>query len=804
MGKGLEGLNVLELGGGITAAVATKLMADLGATVVKVEPPGGDPARAEGPFRGGVPDPEAGGLFLGLNANKRSLVLDLAAPQERERLHRLIARADVLVHNVAPAAQAALGIDPKRFAALNPRLVQLSITPYGMTGPYRDYAEADLTLIHGGGWGYVCPSPGMTPDLPPLKPFGRHALIQAGLHGGFVALAAAFDAMHSGRGEVIDLSVHEVVASLLGRHLMEHTYTGRIPTRLTPRTNCPSGFFPCKDTAVFIHVSEEAQWKRFVTMLGRPELAEMEGFHPREVRGANSAQVEAALLPLLAEWTAEELFLAAQENRVCVCQVFGFDGLAAHEHLRARGFVAEQHHPRAGRIVMPGAPYALQGDWWALRSPAPALGELNGQGDDVFGEPPALRRGARRPNGRDRRPLAGIRVLDFTWVWAGPYTTFCLSNLGAEVFKVESAHRPDRTRRANNYPPELGSGLNRMGTFNALGQGKKSVSLNLATDEGKALARRMALACDVVISNFGTGVMERLGMGAADLHAEKPDLVIAAISGFGHTGPYRRYTGYGQAICAQGGLSAQTGYPGGEAQEVATAYGDPNAAIYVAFAIAAALVARDRYGGGQFIDASLWETMAATSFEGWLNHALGNPPYKPMGNRDPRCAPHNLYRCRGDDAWLALAVTREAQWPALCAAMGQPALAADPRFADHAARKAHEDELDALIGAWAAGQDPWEATARLQAAGVAAFPSVNLKELVEDPHLAARDFFTRIPHPEVGVRLCPGTPWRFRHRPWAVPDRAPLLGEHTDAVLGGVLGLDAAELATLRAAGALE
>ncbi|MBI4081698.1 MAG: CoA transferase [Candidatus Lambdaproteobacteria bacterium] len=809
MSKGLEGLKVLELGGGIPAATATKLLADLGATVVKVEPPGGDPVRRRAPFRNGTPDPECSGVFLNLNANKRSIVLDYATPAGRDRLDPLAREADILIHGFQHRELAALGIDQERFSAVNPGLVVVAITPFGLSGPYRDYAAADLQLIHAGGWGYLCPQPGSDPALPPIKPFGQHALVQAGLHAACVALAAQHAATRDGVGERIDLSVQEVVALLLGKSLLDYTYAGRVFTRLGKRANCPSGFFPCKDTDIFIHVSEEAQWKRLVTLLGKPELAEREGFHPREVRGENAALVEAELKPLLAKWSAEELFVKAQENRICACQTFRYEGLTTHEHLRARGFVVPHEHPRAGKLVLPGAPYRLDHGWWNIRRPAPLLGEANAEQARAFGAADAARAAWRAPRaapagGQPGRPLAGVRVLDFTWVWAGPYATLLLASLGAEVLKVESKHRPDRTRRAINFPQELGPGLDHCGTFNNLCQAKQSVSLNLSHPEGVAQARALARSCDVVISNFGTGVMEKLGMGREALHAANPHLVICAISGFGQTGPYRHFTGYGQAIVAQGGVSAQTGYEGGKPTEVATAYGDPNAGVYAAFAIIAALAARERFGGGQFIDVSLWETMVATGFEGWMNHTLGNLPYQPMGDHDPYWAPHNLYRCAGQDAWVALACTEEGHWQALSRAIGRPELADDPRFRSAALRKRHERELDALLGAWCAPRDPWSVTRALQAAGVPSFPSLDMQQLAEDPHLKARDYLMWHHHPKVGVRATNGMPWRFVNRPWVVPGRAPLLGEHTEAVLETVAGLTPAEIARLREEHALE
>ncbi|MCZ6841511.1 MAG: CoA transferase [SAR324 cluster bacterium] len=811
MGQGLQGVKVLELAAGVAAALAGKLMADLGAEVVKIEPPGGDPARQRGPFRGGAPDPEASGLYLALNANKRSLELDLCGEAGQSALEELAGRTQLLIHDHPPARMQGLGLDYARFAALNPGLVMLSITPFGLDGPYSAYQAAELNLIHASGWGYNCPGPGMDPALPPIKPFGQHACIQAGLHGATAAMATLYGVLQGGPGEHIDLSVQEAALTCLGRHMVNYTYAGAIDSRLRERAYAPNGFYPCKDGIIYLVTIEEDQWQRLLELMGNPAWAQDERFQTKFKR----AQVEEELNPHLeaffAQWCVDDLYRACQERRICVAPVYGYDQLLADPHLQARGFVQAQTHPVAGALPMPGAPYLLKVPWWSLRSPAPRLGEANNCIDELLqgnggtaatgGAPcidPSARAGAQAP-----LPLQGVRVLDFTWVWAGPHGAMMLANLGAEVLKVESPDRPDLLRRSAIIPTGMQPGINRAGTFNQMGQGKKSVGVDLSHPGGLALVKRLAAECDVVISNFSTGVMDRFGLGAADLHRINPELIVAAISGFGQTGPCKDFIGYGQAIVPLSGISAQTGYEGQGPSEVATAYGDPNAGITMAYGVVAALAARAMHGGGQYLDISLWEAMAASGFEGWMNHALGNPPHLPMGNRDPVWAPHNCYRCAGEDNWISIAVTEEAHWQALCREMDNDILPENDRFRTAQARKANEGVLDEIISAWCAPRERWELTRRLQDAGVPAFPSLSTKDLAEDPHLHARSYFGHAPHPEVGELLHTGLPWRMRNRPSGVIGPAPLLGEHTDEVLNDVLGLEGEEIARLRAEGVL-
>ncbi len=802
-GQALQGLCVVEVGGGFAAPMAGKVLADLGATVVKVEPPEGEPARRRGPFRGGVPHSEASGTFLALNANKRSLVLDLAAEPGRARLATLVERADLLIHDLQPRAMAAAGLDYTAFAERNPGLVMLSITPFGLTGPHKDYAASELTLIHGGGLAALCPDGSSHPGRPPLKFPGHHALLQAGLHGAAVALGACQGAREQGVGEHIDISVLEVLGLLLGRHFPAYTYKGVVETRLTRNITAPSNFFPCADGQLFLIAVEEGQWQRLVELMGHPEWTRSPLAADLASRGRNQDFVTEHLCAWTRTWKAEDLFHACQQRRIGAAPVYTHARIASDAHLLERRFFVTQRHPAAGDVVMPGSPYRMRKPWWALRTPAPRLNEAAGEEPRLF--PP--RPGEQPPAARADlpRPLAGVRVLDLSWVWAGPHATLLLAYLGADVVKVESAARPDLARRLDVFPKGMAGGVNRSGYFNTVCQAKRSIAVNLAHPGGLALVKRLAARSDVVMSNFATGVMERLGLGAEELQRQRPELIVAAISAFGQTGLYRDYTGYGPLMPPIGGMCAGTGYAeDGLPQNLRIAYADPNAGVYAAIAILAALRARRPGALGQVIDVSLWEPLLCTAFEGWMNHTLGGAPHTPMGNHDVRHAPYNTYRCRGEDAWVAISVTSDAQWQGLCAALQRPDLAADAGLATIPARKAREVELDALLSAWCAGREPWAITELLQAHEVPAYPCLDFRGVAENPQLRARAFFSRLPHPEVGAIDHAGVAWKLSRRPNGVPAPAPLLGQHTDEVLRELLNCDAVEIADLRQAGAIE
>jgi benzylsuccinate CoA-transferase BbsF subunit len=494
--------------------------------------------------------------------------------------------------------------------------------------------------------------------------------------------------------------------------------------------------------------------------------------------------------------------------------------LATQEQLRARHFFVDVSHPRAGTLTYLGSPYQLHEPWWQIRRAAPLLGEHN---DEVkaslkqvqsslrqvktsFGpvkaglaEQERLRTAnseLRTP--KPRLPLAGIRVADFTWAWAGPFCAMQLAYLGAEVIRVESHARPDGARRVPIHPPGVTPSINTSGYFNQWNQGKKSLALNLSKPEAVAIAKQLVQKCDVIVENFATGVMDRLGLGYEDLRKVKPDLIMASISGYGHTGPQRHYMGYGPATAPLAGLSSLTGYVGGPPQEVGISYGDPHAGLNAAVAICAALAARQRTGKGQYIDVSLWEAMATLVPEGWMDYAMNQTQPARMGNRDPLMAPHNCFRCAGKDQWVTIACGTDEEWQALCRAIGKPTLKSEARFRTARDRKANEDALEQLLTAWTETQDKWEVTRTLQAVGVAAFPTMTGKDLVEDPHLNERGFFVRLPHPEVGVRTHTGIPWLLTYAPNGVRAPAPLLGQDTDQVMRDVLGYADQEIARLK------
>lgn len=400
-------------------------------------------------------------------------------------------------------------------------------------------------------------------------------------------------------------------------------------------------------------------------------------------------------------------------------------------------------------------------------------------------------------------PLSGIRVLDFTWAWAGPFCTLQLAHLGAEVIRIETTARPACPTRL--LPPFADDvpGPNRAGYFNQYNQGKKSILMNLARPEAVELVGEMVKQCDIVADNFAAGVMDKLGLGYDKLRKFKPDLIMISMSGYGQTGPFKGFIGYGPPASAASGMFFGTGYEGGEPGEIGISYPDPNAGVFGAFALLAALAHRALTGEGQYIDQSQLETALVMMPEGLLEYEINRREPVRAGNHDPLMAPNECYRAAGDDEWVSIAVGNEEEWKALCRAIEKPELAQDPRFATAALRKQNEITLDRIVSEWTRARDRWQIARALQAAGVAAFPAMSNKDLAEDPHLNERGYLVRLPHPEIGDRVHAGIPWKMSATRCSVRTPAPMRGTDTEEVMKSLLGYTRDKVEQLRKAGVL-
>ena len=790
----LKGVNVLELGEGVSAAYCAKLLGQLGARVAKVEPPYGDGARRVGPFPGDKPHPERSALFLALNVNKYGVTADLTTDEGRRAVRSLAEESDVVVEDRGTGALDALGLGYDSLSSANRGLVFASITPYGPWSPRDGEPATDLTLFHESGHAHALLGPVDEPDrVPPVRAGGWQSHMAAGLAAATAALTALYRRQRTGEGARVDVSEYEALATQLIASFAGHAYGQPAASRdrkLAGTVGAIGGVLPCNDGFVAISPREEAQWRQWLEMMGNPDWGDDERFATREAREANTPE----LWELLGEWTSGfskfDVARWGQERRIPCFPVNTAEDLFTDPHLQDREFFSELEHPVAGRLRYPGAAYRLSNAAdTANRRAAPTLGQHNSLLTRSFAREAAAGRrvsGKAVAEGRAELsgglPLAGVRVVDLSWIIAGPTAARFLAAMGAEVIKVGSARRPDPSSRG--------------AAFQVYNQSKLYSALNIAQPAGLALAKELIATADVVIENFAAGVIERLGLSYQVLREIRPDIIMVSSSGTGHSGPDRDYVAYGSLLQFYTGWNSVSGYPGGEPIKGGL-WADPWVGMELAMVSIAALAHRAATGQGQYVDFSMAEALTASIAPALLDYQMSGRLREPMGNLDLAHSPHDLYRCAGGDEWVAIAVTSSEEWRALCGTIGRKDIADNPAYARVGGRRQDREAIDATIGAWTAGRSAEEAARTLRAAGVPAAPSQDSLQVYEDESLRRGGYFTPVVTGDGETRLLPGIGWRFAGGPAARLTAAPSLGQDNEYVYQGLLGVGEAEFSEM-------
>ena len=804
MTKGaLEGVRVVELGRRVSAPYCTKLFADLGAEVLKIEPVGcGDEARTWGPFPDDIPHPEKSGLFFTLNTNKKSVALDLDDPSDRQVLLELIAEADIFVENQEPDRLRAWGLDYEDLAASNTDLVMISISPYGRTGPYAEWKGHDLNAYHLSAAGHrYCGRP----DAAPLQ----HGTYSADYLGAVAAAAWGLGAYcgreRVGGGQHVDVSCAEVIAAIfvggvnIGGLVQDGVFDRR--TGVGMPLASPATMMPARDGQVWLMALEPGQWAALKQVLGNPEWAETELFGDMYLRGENSD----LLNPLFEEWTRRhskwEIMERCQKAGVPATAVFTVSEAAEHPHIRERGYIKTLEHSELGRVRTFGAAFRMSATPGGPERPAPTLGQHTAEvlRDGWPARPtpkiaprPASTSTRRSPSpapSKRRLPLEGIRVANFGWVWAGPIVGQTLALLGAEVFKIESRERPDFMRTL----PPFYQGVrdpDRSLSNHACWAGNLSATLNLRTQEGRELARDLVRESDVVVENFGPGVMEKMGLDYESLRSLRPGLVMCSLPAAGHSGALKGVRTYGMSLTSITGIDSLTGYVDGPPLPVENAYSDPYAGVLGAFAVATALVHRDRTGIGQFIELSQQEAMMQMIAPAFMDYELNGRVGGPLGNRHPggSAVPHGVFPCAGDDHWISIVIDGDPAWGRLRRVMGDPAWAADPKLDHLEGRLRQIEEIHDRLASFTADCDFRELAARLQGEGLAAAPVLSVGDLLDDPHWKARKTFIEVRHPLGFDETIYGSYVKMS-RSQIVVEPGPAVGQHNDRLFREVLGL---------------
>ncbi|MBI4763010.1 MAG: CoA transferase [Deltaproteobacteria bacterium] len=801
--KALNNLKVLEFTREVSGPYCGKLFADLGAEVIKVEPPEGDASRYYGPFPDNTAHTEKSALFLYLNTNKKGVTLDLDKDNERKRFGELIQWADILIDNHSPEVLEKNELGWEQLHCLNPGLIYVSITPYGRTGPRAKVMGDELTVSHGSALANLLPARSVDITLPPVKLGGYFAGYQGGLTAALAGLALFIGRQESGTGRMVDISLEEVLLSLVSPVVANTRYHGTTWSRVPDRPPA-MGRMETSDGYVVLGAMDDHHFRAVRELMGKPEWAASDHWDDRRFRMNHLMDIAPMMDAWMRQQKKDDIHHRAARAKIPIGPFNTAADLMANEQYKARGYFIEIEHPVAGKYTYPGWPYRMTASPPGIERPAPLLGQHN---KDLFESNINFPKKT-TPAGNHTSlpessylPLEGIRVLDFCWVWAGPYGGRALAELGAEVIKIEGHKRSDLTRRLVVWPlpdpiptdvrPNQGLG------YITVNLNKKSLTLDLSKPEGLRIARQLTAQSDLVIDNMRPGAMEKLGLGYEELKKVRKDIIVATLSSRGYGGPHTDYLGFAPIHQAVGGVAYISGHPESHPTHGTPGDADLMNGFTLAYACLAALNHRSQTGEGQFIDFSQCEGVSSLIGETLLGYTMTGRIQERMGNRHPLYCPHNVYRCWGVDRWLALEIHSDREFSILAQIISRPDLAKDSRFVDQTSRKRNEDELDRIIESWTSQRDRDWMVNEFSQADLAASPSREARDVYADSHFRQRNAFLSIEHPEIGHLEIIDTPWKISglekpHR------HAPLLGEHNDYVLKELLGMSDEEVKVLQ------
>ena len=798
------------------AFLCGRILGDLGADVIKIEPPGGDPERLVGPFHHDTPDPDRSLSYWAYNTNKRSMTLDLGRPSDRRTFLRMAAAADFVIESKPVGYLRSLGLGYDDLRRSNPSLVMTAVSPFGQAGPYKDYKNGDLIAMATGGLLYIAGNPERRPVVIGVP----QSYCQAGAQAAVGTLIAHYHRLMTGQGQYVDLSMQEAVTDSLDWVQQYYDTRQVICTRGgTPGLKIHRNWvWECKDGYVSWVWWVGAGWGRKNTPLlammkedGIDEGLLQVPWEEKSLYKLSQSEVdkwESAFRRFFKLHTVQEMLDAAIKRRILLFPINGPKRVVHNEQLRARKlFVALKPHGLDAAVKFPGPPLKSSKPLWRAPSPTPTVGQHTREIRSELGRWKRAAYASARPG--PRRALEGLKVADFTWLVAGPTVSKYLAMFGATVVKVESSTRLDGTRQTGPFAGKP--------TFNSSAQfanhntSKLSLGVNMTKPEGLEIARKLANWADVVVENFTPGVMEKWGLGYQAIRKTNPSVVMLSSSFQGQTGPNAQQSGYASLLHALCGINHVTGWPDLPPVDLGAAYGDLIGVWFALSTVLAALERRHRTGKGVYIDLSQFESAVHFLAPAVLDYTVNGREWSRQGNRSDIAAPHNTYRCADDpaagaaanDRWCAIACYTEQEWRSLCGAMDKPGLARDPRFATQDLRRRNAGALDAVIDTWTSGFKAEEVMRRLQRAGVPAGVVASGYDLHANEQLRHRGHLAKLQHPQMGLRTYDCPSFRLSVTPHEMRP-APLLGEHTHRVVTELLGLSDERYAELLGAGVLE
>lgn len=784
----LSGLRVVDLADE-KGELCGRLLADFGADVIRVEPPGGARSRALPPFHG------ARSLYFAYrNSNKRGIALDLEQASDREQLLGLLARADVFVESERPGALAKLGLAPASLCERFPHLVCVSISDFGQTGPYRDWIASDAQLEAMGAMQFKAG----IPEKPPLLPPAPLASDIAGIMGAFSALLALLQRQRTGFGQAIDLSALEAAAQTADWSFSNGSYIlakGAATSEVRMGSGPMYRIYACKGGYVRLVILSPRQWRAMREWLGDPDFLQDEKYESFLGRMEIADALGVLIGDLFSTLSHEHVAAEAQRRGIVCTPVLRPEEVLANEHFRSRHTFAEVEYAPGEQGPVAAGFFEIDGERQGFRTRAPELGEHQ-----------ALLRGGLWPDRRSAPrgarpaaslPLAGLRVLDFGIGGVGVEAGRLFAEYGADVIKVESRTYPDFIRTV------MGSEMS--ASFASSSRSKRGLGVNLKHPKGLALLHQLAEQSDVVIENNSTGTMDDMGIGFRKLSQLNPRIVMVSSQLLGSRGSWASWIGYGPSTQPIGGLVhlwnyADQDFPAGST----SIFPDHLAGRLSALAALAALVERESTGRGAHAEVAQAEAVVNMLGDLLLLAGLEPGSVVPLGNRSLRGAPWGSYACAGVQQWCAISCRSDEDWRRLRMAIGSPAWALRPELETLAGRRAAEDEIDAKLAAWTATQTKAAVTATCQMFGVPAAPMFAASDMLADPHYQCRGFPRWVEQQDLGWIAFEGPCFQASGISDPYIAQAPKLGQHSREICSELLRMRDAEVQALIDAGTLE
>ena len=781
------------------------ILGDLGADVIKIEPPGGSASRQMGPFINDAEDPERSLEFYAYNRNKRSLVIDPNLPGDRELLEILIRGADVVLESSPPASLGVLGFDFAALCALNPTIVHVVVSPFGVDGPAAYRVANDLTLSALGGQAGLQGSPDRAPVRVSIPQAWRHASAQAAA----AAVIAHARMQVTGEAQFVDVSAQCSVTWTMMNAMDAYAVQGyefqRLGSTVQMGTRAVDPVFACAD-GYLVALPTGTVLNALLGHMAGDELLDAdwltedwETFDARAMAGEEmrftGEQIREVFTRYFRLHPKKELFTLGYEVGVTLAPVNTVADLVEFEQLDVRGAWQQVTLPNGQPVRTPGIFAKLTESPMVLRYSPPRLNE---HGPEIRAE---AARGVRsrattaRPKSGSDYPFEGIKVLDLTWVIAGPASVRYLSDHGAQVIKVESELRPDGLRLLGPIRGE--PGWNTSHFYGEMNAGKMCLQLHLKDPRALEILKRLVAWADVLIENWAPGATTRLGIDYESCRVLNPDLIMVSTSLLGQDGPYAGLAGFGYHAAGMAGFYEVTGWPDMPPHGPWMAYTDVIAPHFIAAMVGAALDYRRRTGKGQHIDAAQFEIALQFLTPEILDAQANGYVATRMGNRKRDAAPQGIYPCLGEDQWVAIAVDTDDQWAALVAVMDHPDWACRPVLNTTEGRLERHDEIDNLLSSWTASRTAQTVMETLAGKGIPAGVVQRSKDLAEDPQYDHRGFHHFLDHPVIGSVPYAGSQFRIPGYGGGPSRPSPLMGEHNHEVLGNILELGEDEILEL-------